>query len=337
MERDQLNYPITIVSIICVLMLIALVFGPTKNEAVDANASEQTTVAEQIVAPETAAPVTQAPETAAPTTAAPATTAAPETTVAPETQAATTAASAEQTTAAPAETTAAATNALPSTPEEILAKYTVIVDKAKAEGPAHKKVEYQKIPEEKVNFEGGVFGKMLPLISNFLRTEEDANANPELWEKGNDMYWFPPYRVTKGCMLTDTSKIKSATCTELPDGNVKITIVLNDETNPEPPSEGSTSCDNATGSMFSPIMRADIDNTLKNDGAVKFIVKDVDFDLNYHDCTAELVYNPANDQIVSLDQYMHIFINIKSGTLIGMSAVGNAELDNYLHLSDFTY
>ena len=130
MERDQLNYPITIVSIICVLMLIALVFGPTKNEAVDANASEQTTVAEQIVAPETAAPVTQAPETAAPTTAAPATTAAPETTVAPETQAATTAASAEQTTAAPAETTAAATNALPSTPEEILAKYTVIVDKA---------------------------------------------------------------------------------------------------------------------------------------------------------------------------------------------------------------
>lgn len=340
MERDELNYPITIVSIICVLMLIALVFGPVKT-VFDATEDAQVSVSEQTEASTTQAPTTQAPATtAAPeTTAAPTTTAAPETTAAPVAQPApsdTTAAA--DTTAAPAEsTTAAATNALPATPEAILAKYTEVVDKAKSEGPAHKKIEYQAIPEDKVNFEGGVFGKMLPLISNFLKTEEDARANPEAFEKGNDMYWFPPYRVTKGCMLTDVSKIKSATCEEQPDGNVKITIVLNDEANPEPPAEGATSCDNATGSMFTPIKRADIDNTLQNDGAVKFIVKDVDFDLNYHDCTAELVYNPSNDQIVSLDQYMHIFINIKSGTLLGMSAVGTAELNNNLHLSDFAY
>lgn len=226
---------------------------------------------------------------------------------------------------------------LPSTPADILNKYTQVMDKAKAEGPAHSKVEYQAIPKEKVNFGGGIFDRILPIASNFFTTEEDARANPEIREKGNDMYWFPPYRVTKGCMLTDVSKIKSATCTELPDGNVKITIVLNDEINPEPPAEGATSCDNAVGAMFNPIQRAEVDNTLQNDPAVKFIIRDVDFKLTYYDCTADLVYNPANDQIVSLDQYMHILIDITSGKVLGLSAVGTAVLDNYMYLSDFAY
>lgn len=336
MERDEFNYPIMIVTILCSLLLVVLAVSSIKPIQPEFAVEEVSETVAESVAEDTTEATTEA------TTVAPATTAAP-TTAAP-TEAATEAATeastqaAQQQESAPAQQESApATNGIPSTPEEILAKYTAVVDKAKAEGPAHKKVEFQDIPEDKVNFEGGVFGKMLPLISNFLKSEEDAKANPEIWEKGNDMYWFPPYRVKKGCMLTDVSKIKSATCEEQPDGNVKITIVLNDETNPEPPAEGATSCDNATGSMFSPIMRADIDNTLKNDAAVKFIVKDVDFDLNYHDCTAELIYNPENDQIVSLDQFMHISINIKSGTLMGSSIIGNAELDNCLYLSEFTY
>lgn len=234
-------------------------------------------------------------------------------------------------------TTQAAKTSVPSTPQEILAKYTEVVDKAKNDKPAHKKVEFQAIPEEKVNFEGGVFDKILPVASTFFVTEEKARANPEIREKGNDMYWFPPYRVQKGCMLTDVSKIKSATCTTLPDGNNKIVIVLNDEVNSEPPKEGATSCESAVGSMFSPIMREEVVYTLENDKAVKFLIKDVDFSLTYYDCTAELTYNPATNEIVALDQFMHILITINSGKVIGLSAVGTAVLDNSMFLSDFAY
>lgn len=226
---------------------------------------------------------------------------------------------------------------VPVTPAEILARYTEVMDKAKAEGPAHKKVEFQAIPEDKVNFEGGVFDKILPIASNFFVTEEKARANPEIFEKGNDMYWFPPYRVKKGCMLTDVSKIKSASCTALADGNNKIVIVLNDETNSEPPAEGATSCDSAVGSMFSPVQRAEVVYTLENDKTVKFIIKDLNFDLVYYDCTAELVYNPQTNEIVSLYQRMNILIKINSGKVLVLNAVGTAVLENNLYLTDFVY
>lgn len=245
--------------------------------------------------------------------------------------------SADATTTSAVTTTEATVSSVPSTAEEILAKYTLVVDKAKTEKPAHKKVEYQAIPEDKVNFEGGVFDKILPIASNFFVTEEKARANPEIREKGNDMYWFPIYRVQKGCMLTDVSKIKSATCTALPDGNNKIVIVLNDEVNSEPPAEGATTCESAVGSLFTPIQRAEVVYTLENDKAVKFLIKDIDFSLTYYDCTAELVYNPETNEIVSLDQYMHILIKINSGKVIGLNAAGTAVLDNYMYLSDFAY
>lgn len=322
MKKDELLFSSLLAVVVCLLVgTIFFVTAPQKTpEPIEAPVAQgtQTPTTTPTTAP-TTAPTTQAPTTA------------------PQ-AAATTAPAVSDTTKAPEATTApAAPTGLPQTPAEILARYTEVMDKAKNSGPAHKKVEYQAIPEDKVNFEGGVFNKILPLASLFFTKEEDARANPEIREKGGDMYWFPIYKVKKGCMLTDASKIKSATCTELPDGNVKITIVLNDELNPEPPAEGATSHNNAVGSMFTPIMMADVHNTLKNDAAVKFVVKDVDFELNYYDCTADLVFNPETNEIVSLDQYMHILINIKSGKVFGLSAVGTAVLDNYLYFSDFQY
>ncbi len=325
MKKDETILASMIAAIICIILTIVFLVGGDSEGLVISIETPAVQNAVQNV-------VTTVPTTAPTTTA-------PQTTVATQ---APTESQGESTTAANAATATTASvsesaDSLPSTPAAILAKYTEVVDKAKAEGPAHHKVEYQAIPEEKVNFEGGVFNKILPLASLFFTTEEDARANPEIREKGGDMYWFPVYKVEKGCLLTDASKIKNASCEKLPDGNVKITIVLNDEDNPEPPPEGATSCDNAVGSMFTPIMLADVHNTLKNDSAVKFVVKDVDFDLTYYDCTAELVFNPENNQIVSLDQYMHILIKINSGKVVGMSAVGTAVLDNYLYLSDFAY
>ena len=325
MKKNETILGVMIAAVICLALSFVFWAGGDSNEMViDIEAPTVQNIVE--TAPATTLPattqVTTTVQASATTTQTPATSQG-ENTTAP--------------TSAPVTSAASTSDGLPVTPAEILAKYTQVMDKAKAEGPEHKKVEYQAIPEDKVNFEGGVFNKILPLASLFFTTEEDAKANPEIREKGNDMYWFPVYKTEKGCLLTDASKIKSASCEKQADGNVKITITLNDEDNPEPPPEGATSCDNAVGSLFTPIILADVHNTLQNDSAVKFVVKDVDFDLNYYDCTAELIYNPENDQIVSLDHYMHILIKINSGKVFGMSAVGTAVLDNYLYFSDFVY
>lgn len=227
-------------------------------------------------------------------------------------------------------------NALPQGNEAILAKYSELMNKAKVESPGFTKVEYQEIPPEKAQFEGSLFNRILPIASNFFTDEETARANAEAKLKGESMEWFPIYHNEKGCLLTDASAIENATCTALPDGNAKITIELKDEVNCEPAGDAAT-WDSPIGSMFTPIKMADVRNTLQTDPAVKFIVKNVDFELKYHDCTLDLVYNPANGQLVSLDQYMHILITIKDGTLLGMSAKGNAILNNYMYISDFQY
>lgn len=227
-------------------------------------------------------------------------------------------------------------SSIPQGNEAILAKYSEILNNAKASKPAFKKIEWQAIPEEKAQFEGAVFGKILPLASNFFKTEEDAKASPEYMEKGGTMEWFPIYHNDKGCMLTDASVIEHATCTELADGNVKIVIELKDEVNSEPPKSAPT-CESYIGSMFTPIEMAEVRNTLQTDPTIKFIIKDVDFELTYYDCVAELTYNPATNEIVELDQFMHIDINIKNGSLLGMSAKGKAVLDNYMYLSEFQY
>ncbi len=227
-------------------------------------------------------------------------------------------------------------NALPQGNEAILAKYAELMNKAKTDSPGFTKVEYQEIPADKAQFEGSLFNRILPIASNFFTDEETARANAEAKLKGESMEWFPIYHNEKGCLLTDASAIENATCTQLPDGNVKITMELKDEVNCEPP-EGAATWDSPIGSVFTPIKMADVRNTLQNDPAVKFIIKNVDFELKYHDCTLDLVYNPTTGQIVSLDQYMHILITIKDGTLLGMSAKGTAILNNYMYISDFQY
>ena len=227
-------------------------------------------------------------------------------------------------------------SSIPQGNEAILAKYSELMNDAKAQSVGFKKIEWQAIPEEKAKFEGKAFSKILPIASNFFKTEEDARANPEFKPKDDGATWLPIYHNQKGCMLTDVNAIESATCTELPDGNVKIVIELKDEDNSEPPVDAPT-CDSYVGSMFTPIQFAEIRTTLETDPAVKFIVKNVDFDLTYYDCVAELTYNPATNQIVTLDQFMHINIKINEGSILGLSAKGNAVLDNYMYISEFQY
>ena len=322
-KYDQLIFAGLLAAVFCLLSVTIGLVLPTKIDvggSIDADIPVANTA--QPIVQTTVQPTTQT------TTVAP-TVQQPEATTQPSDNGDT------ATTEAPA-TEKADDNALPQSNEEILAKYSEIMNQAKIDSPGFSKIEWQAIPEEKAQFEGKAFSKILPIASNFFKSEADAKANPEAKAKGESMEWFPIYHNEKGCMLTDASVIESATCTQLPDGNVKIVIELKDEDNSEPPVEAPT-CDSYIGSMFTPIQFASIRNTLETDPTVKFIVKDVDFDLQYYDCVAELTYNPANNQIVQLDQFMHINIKINEGSILGLSAKGNAVLDNYMYISDFVY
>ena len=87
--------------------------------------------------------------------------------------------------------------------------------------------------------------------------------------------------------------------------------------------------------MFSPLSRKDIDDVLINDKRVNAVVKDAVYSLNYHDCTATLVYNPTTKQIVTLDQHMVVLIT--ASAKLGAKIALTQELHNYLSIWDFVY
>ncbi len=140
-KNDQLIFAALLAAFFVVLSITLSVVMPTSVEVsgkIDAD----------LPAVQTAQPVIQ------PTTQAPVT-------VAPTTQPAVTQPdnSAEESTTAPAEEVTD-DSALPQSNEEILAKYTELMNDAKTKAVGFKKVEWQAIPEEKAQFEGSMFNKI---------------------------------------------------------------------------------------------------------------------------------------------------------------------------------
>lgn len=224
----------------------------------------------------------------------------------------------------------------PTTPAQILAAYTEVMDYAKTAKPAYNKQEFQALPKEDQHMEGKVIGAILPVAETFMTKEKDAEVEDN--KAGSDMRWFPVAKAAKGCLLTDTGAIKSAKCDELANGNYKITIILKDEKNPEPVKDGQAKATSNTGNMFLPLSRDEIDDTIINDKNVKNVVKNVKYDLKYYNCTAVLEYNPQTKQIVTLNQNMSVFIDIQDGKVLGMfSAIGNATLYNTMKCWNFKY
>ena len=74
----------------------------------------------------------------------------------------------------PSQENNASDSSIPQGNEAILAKYSELMNDAKAQSVGFKKIEWQAIPEEKAQFEGKAFSKILPLASNFFKSEEDA-------------------------------------------------------------------------------------------------------------------------------------------------------------------
>ncbi len=235
------------------------------------------------------------------------------------------------------------TPAAPSkTAAEVLKIYTDVMNKAKTDKPAYTKVEYQQLPSDansRVISEGsGLVGTLLDLVDTLgiMTSKETAEANPEVKEAGSDMKWFPVCKENKGCYLTDASKIKSYDYKE--NGDIAtITIVLQDEQNPEPMNEYDETYISDTGAMFSPLSKKDIDETL-NGGTVQAVIKNVQYNLTYHDCTAILEYNTKTNEIVSITQYMNVAIQ-GSGKILGLKqiTIDKQELVNTMICNNFTY
>lgn len=240
-------------------------------------------------------------------------------------------------TKAPADNSAKPSNGKPESYAEILAAYRDVLNLAKSSKVGYEKSEWQTLPKR--NFDGFVINAALPVAELFMTSEKDAKGKKhENNPKGTDMKWFPIYQhPTKGCTLTDVSKIERAECEVLSNGNYKITIVLKEDVNPEPcdPKTGVIS-KGFTGTMFSPLAKADIDNTLKNDPRVTKVVKDVEYSLKYYGCKAVLTYNPKTNHMVDLYQYMHVLIT-GSGKVLGSKFNGSAVLDNYLEITNVKY
>ena len=207
------------------------------------------------------------------------------------------------------------------TDKEVLEIYTKLMNKAKADKPGYKKVEYQELPSDAQNrvipVGGNLVGTLLGLVDklDLIKTKEAAEADPEMVDKGSDMRWFPVYKCEKGCYLTDVSAIESTNYEDLGNGRARITIELKDEQNPEPMAEGASTSPSNTGAMFSPLSKADIDNTL-NGGVVSAVVKDITYSLTYHDCKAIVEYDTKTNEIIKLEQYMNVAIKANAKVIV---------------------
>ena len=209
--------------------------------------------------------------------------------------------------------------------EEILKKYTEVMDQLKGGVATYDKKEFQTLADD---YDLGTVGNLvLPIAQNLMTTEDEAEL-----QKRDDMEQIPIVRNKKGCLLTDASKIKTATMTES-GGKTTIVIVLNDEKSPLPAAEGATSCDSAVGSMFNPLDQKEIDNIVAEFSGVVTMNK---FQLTGKDCTATLVFDTATGKVESLTQIMNYFIEVDAKAVI-VPVSGYATLTNKMVINNVVY
>ena len=225
---------------------------------------------------------------------------------------------------APSGDTQAPTESGPSK-EEILKKYTEVMDQLKAGVATYDKKEFQTLADD---YDLGTVGNLvLPIAQNLMTSEDEAEL-----QNRSDMEQIPIIRNKKGCLLTDVSKIKSATMTES-GGKTTIVIVLNDEKSPLPAEDGATSCNSAVGSMMNPLNQKEIDNIVAQFSGVVTMNK---FELTGKDCTATLVFDTASGKVESLEQIMNYFIEVDAKAVI-VPVSGYATLTNKMTINNVAY
>lgn len=213
-----------------------------------------------------------------------------------------------------------------ATPEEILAKYTEVMNKLKTDVATYEKKEFQQLADD---YDLGTVGNLvLPIAQNIMTSEEDAEL-----QQRDDAEQIPIIKNSKGCLLTDVSAIKSATMTE-DGGKTTIVIVLNDESGaPAPTPEGTDSPVSNIGAMFNPLSKEGIDDIVSQFSGVLTVQS---LDLTYKDCTATLVFNTDTLQVESLEQIMNVYITVDAKVTL-LTVSGYATLINTMRINNITY
>lgn len=229
---------------------------------------------------------------------------------------------------------------VPVTDEEILAAYTLVMNKAKTDKVGFTLAEWQSLPDDEnsrvISKGTAVVGASLNVANNFMTTEKDAKAKPAVYEKGGDMATFPIRNTPYGCTLTDPADLRSISAKELKDGNVEIILVLKDEMNPEPAPAGTGNSPSTTGKVITPISKKEIDENI-NGSIVSAVCKDIKYSLLFHDVTSTVVYNPETNEIVSLKQVTKVTVS-GSGKVAGLEiVVDKQELINNKEITNLKY
>lgn len=209
--------------------------------------------------------------------------------------------------------------------EYILSKYTEVMNQLKSDVALYDKKSYQTLSDD---YEIGTVGNlMLPIAYGLMTSESKAEV-----QRRDDAAQIPVIRNTKGCLLTDVSKIKSAEISHK-NGKTTIVIVLKDEKNPLPAEDGASTCKSAIGSMFTPLSASELDNIAYSFSAVMTINK---YELTGKDCTATLVFDTATGKVESLEQTMNYFVEIDAKAVF-VPVSGYATVTNNLVINNIFY
>lgn len=249
-----------------------------------------------------------------------------QTTQAPTVEQTTNAPTVEQTTAAPAPTTQApSTSNAPSTKQDIVNFYAKAANDLKNNGAAgYTKKEWQVVDE--ININPLVNGPIKGVLGSFMTVEADAEE--QVNAKGSD----DAKRRSFGWTLTDLSKVASAKCDVLPNGNYKITIVMVDEDTPK-----------KTGSMLGQVTGAllyweDIETTLTSDPTVTKILSefsDIHVIYKHFTITAEMT---ADGKFVALEHNADVDIILGHIKVIGINIDNKSgHMYNYCKFYNFKY
>jgi len=203
------------------------------------------------------------------------------------------------TTAPEATSTEAAMPPLPQGKQEILAAYTKVVNKVKTDRPQYMSNDWQTMTN--VDMSGFMYGLAHPIAMNFLETYEQSKPGKQ--DKGHHPKWFAlptaeAYPV--GCILTDTSKIESASCTQSGDYYV-IKITLAQERDPTMNIDNPYATPGWHGKMFDVI-----DITQVTEYAKKIPGVDTSSAYCTFHGTATLTYDPLTDRCVTLDHVIDV-------------------------------
>ena len=224
-----------------------------------------------------------------------------------------------------------AASPLPTDPAGILAKYKEVMDNTRKTVKTYDKLDWTTVPE----LDAGTITGAVRSIMDSAVTGEDA---AELQENRDDAgAQIPPVNTAGvGCALTDAGAVKSAGCVDNGDGTATITIVLNDELNPEPMNEETGVSPSKVGGIFDCMSQSDAVDTV-NGYADKIPGASLDYlDITYKDCTVVMTFDIAANHATEINYTTSGHV---SGAVKVFIANVNilAILENHVRINDMQY